>query len=238
MITGIGGTGVITIGALLSMAAHIEGKASTVMDMTGLAQKGGAVWSHLRIGNSPEELHAVRIASGGAKALIGCDLVTSGQADTVSKLTRQSRAVVNAYRQFTGDFTRNPDFRFPTDEIKSRITSATGEENVDFLDATDIATRLMGDSIATNMFMLGFAYQKGMIPLQAESIMRAIELNEVAVDANKRSFAWGRAAAANLGMVMETLSDGVGAAVPPVAQTLDEIIAKRFEFLTDYQGKG
>ncbi len=236
IITGIGGTGVITIGALLSMAAHVEGKASTAMDMTGLAQKGGAVWSHLRIANTPEELHAVRIASGGASSLIGCDLVVSGQVDTVSKLTRGSKAVVNSYRQFTGDFTRNPDFRFPTDEIKGRITSAAGEESVDFLDATDIATRLMGDSIATNMFMLGYAFQKGMIPLSAEAIMRAIELNEVAIESNKRSFNWGRAAAANLGMVMDILGGAKKATgEPELAKTLDEVIEKRVAFLTDYQ---
>jgi indolepyruvate ferredoxin oxidoreductase len=236
MITGIGGTGVITIGALLSMAAHIEGKASTVMDMTGLAQKGGAVWSHLRIANTPEELHAVRIASGGARSLIGCDLVTSGQADTVSKLTRGSKAVVNSYRQFTGDFTRDPDFKFPTEEIKGRITSATGEEGVDFLDATDIATRLMGDSIATNMFMLGYAFQKGMIPVSAEAIMRAIELNEVAIESNKRSFNWGRAGAANLSMVMDVLGgEKKATGQADIAQTLDEVVAKRIAFLTDYQ---
>jgi indolepyruvate ferredoxin oxidoreductase len=238
IITGIGGTGVITIGALISMAAHLEGKASTAMDMTGLAQKGGAVWSHLRIGNTPEELHAVRIASGGAKALIGCDLVVSGQAETVSKLTRGSKAVVNSHRTFTGDFTRNPDFQFPTEEIKGRITSAVGEEGVDFLEATDIATRLMGDSIATNMFIMGFAFQKGMIPLSVESIMRAIELNEVAIDANKKSFNWGRAAAANLGMVMDLLGDRKGSGEPDIATTLDDIVAKRVAFLTNYQSAG
>jgi indolepyruvate ferredoxin oxidoreductase len=208
------------------------------MDMTGLAQKGGAVWSHLRIGNTPEELHAVRIASGGAKALIGCDLVVSGQAETVSKLTRGSKAVVNSHRTFTGDFTRNPDFQFPTEEIKGRITSAVGEEGVDFLEATDIATRLMGDSIATNMFIMGFAFQKGMIPLSVESIMRAIELNEVAIDANKKSFNWGRAAAANLGMVMDLLGDRKGSGEPDIATTLDDIVAKRVAFLTNYQSAG
>ena len=235
MITGIGGTGVITIGALISMAAHVEGKASTVMDMTGLAQKGGAVWSHLRIGNTPEELHAVRIAAGGADALIGCDLVVSGQADTVSKLTRDSKVVVNSHRTFTGDFTRDPDFQFPTDEIKGRITSAAGEESVDFLEATDIATRLMGDSIATNMFLMGYAFQKGMIPLSEAAIMRAIDLNEVAIDANKRAFNWGRAGAANLSMVMDTIGGAEKAAGPQLSQTLDEVIDKRVEFLTEYQ---
>jgi indolepyruvate ferredoxin oxidoreductase len=235
MITGIGGTGVITIGALISMAAHIEGKASTAMDMTGLAQKGGAVWSHLRIANSPEELHAVRIASGAAKALIGCDLVVSGQVDTVSKLARGSKAVVNSHRTFTGDFTRDPDFKFPTDEIKGRITSAVGESYVDFLEATDIATRLMGDSIATNMFLMGYAFQKGMIPLSFESIMRAIELNEVAIESNKKSFNWGRAAAANMNYVTDLLGDVEKASEPVLAKTLDEVIAKRVEFLTEYQ---
>jgi indolepyruvate ferredoxin oxidoreductase len=235
IITGIGGTGVITIGALLSMAAHLDGKAATVMDMTGLAQKGGAVWSHLRIASSPEDLHAVRIASGEANALIGCDLVVSGQPDTVSKLTRGSKAVVNSHRTFTGDFTRNPDFQFPTDEIKARIASAVGESAIDFLDATDIATRLMGDSIASNLFMTGFAFQKGMIPLSDAAIMRAIELNEVAVESNKKAFNWGRAAAANPDSVLKLIGNTDTPAPKQTDESLDEIIARRVAFLTGYQ---
>src|SRR5690606_1573517 len=199
LINGIGGTGVITIGALLAMAAHIEGKAAMIMDMTGLAQKGGAVWTHLRIADRREDLHAVRIASGGARLLIGCDLVVSSQPDTVTKLAPgSSRAVVNSHRTFTGDFTRNPDIAFPEDELHSRIAAAAGKDAVDFIEATRLATALLGDAIATNLFLTGYAFQKGLIPLSAGAIERAIELNGVAVDFNKQAFEWGRRAAVDL----------------------------------------
>jgi indolepyruvate ferredoxin oxidoreductase len=238
VITGIGGTGVITIGAVLAMAAHIDGKASTAMDMTGLAQKNGAVWSHLRLAERPEDLHAVRIAAGGAALLIGCDLVVSSHPDTVTKLARgSSRAVVNTHRVFTGDFSRNPDMRFPTDELLGRISATIGEDAVDFLDATTIATALMGDSIATNLFMMGYAFQKGLIPISLESILTAIELNGVSVESSKRSFEWGCRAAADPAAVQRATAP----ATPPeaaVAETLDEIVARRVAFLTDYQNAG
>ncbi len=238
LVTGIGGTGVITIGALLATAAHIEGKAATVMDMTGLAQKNGAVWTHLRIADNPEDLHAVRIAAGGARLLLGCDLVASGHADTVAKLARGvSRAVVNTNRTFTGDFTRNPDMRFPTDELLGRITAAVGEDAVDFLDATRIATALMGDSIATNLFMTGYAFQKGWLPLSLAAIEAAIELNGIAVEANKKAFAWGRRAAADPATVQRAV-EPAERPEPAFARTLDEIVAKRVAFLTEYQNAG
>ncbi len=235
LLTGIGGTGVVTVNAVLAMAAHLEGKAATVLDMAGLAQKGGAVSSHLRIANAPEELHATRITLGGADLLLGCDMVTSAQPDSIAKLENGvSKAVINTYRQFTGDFTRDPNMRFPTDELKGRIESATGPGGTYFIDGTELATKLMGDSIATNLFMTGFAWQKGLIPLGIEAILKAVELNGVGIEMNTRAFHWGRTAAHNLAKVE--------AAAGPKRQaqktlTLDETIADRFAELTKYQSK-
>ncbi|MEQ9125405.1 MAG: 2-oxoacid:acceptor oxidoreductase family protein, partial [Alphaproteobacteria bacterium] len=235
LLTGIGGTGVVTVNAVLAMAAHLEGKAATVLDMAGLAQKGGAVWSHLRIANAPEDLHATRIAMGGADLLLGCDIVTAAQPESVAKLERgHSRAVINTYRQFTGDFTRDPDFQFPTDALKGRIEGGVGPGGADFVDGTELATTLMGDSIATNLFMTGYAWQKGLIPLSLEAIDRAIELNGVGIDMNKRAFQWGRMAAYDLAKV-EAAAGPKRAAQK--ALTLDETIADRIEQLTAYQNR-
>ena len=237
LVTGVGGSGVVTIGALLGMAAHLEQRGCTVLDMTGLAQKGGAVYSHVRIAHKPEEIHAVRIAAGGAHLLLGCDLVVSASADALSKLqSGHSRAIVNNHETITGDFTRNPDLKFPRGELQGSISEAAGEENSEFLDATRIATGLLGDSIASNLFMLGYAYQRGAIPLSAEAIERAIALNGVAVEFNWRAFRWGRRTALDLRLAESR-------AAPPAAmpeshrrsETLDEVIERRVAFLTGYQ---
>jgi len=237
LITGVGGTGVVTIGALLGMAAHLEQKGCTVLDMTGLAQKGGAVYSHVRIARRPDEIHAVRIAAGGARLLLGCDLVVSASADALSKLQPcHSRAIVNSHEIITGDFTRNPDLVFPSRELQQSITDATGAENAEFLDATRVATGLFGDSIASNLFMLGYAYQRGLVPLSAEAIERAIALNGVAVEFNQSAFSWGRRTAVDSTLVEAR-------ATPPTAisethrlsETLDQVIDRRVVFLTKYQ---
>jgi indolepyruvate ferredoxin oxidoreductase len=237
LVTGVGGTGVVTIGALLGMAAHLEGKGCTVLDMTGLAQKGGAVYSHVRIAERPEEIHAVRIAAGNARLLLGCDLVVSASADALSKLERDhSRAIVNSHEIITGDFTRNPDLVFPTGAMERSIAEATGPENTEFVDATRLATLLFGDSIASNLFMLGYAYQKGLVPLSAEAIERAIELNAVAVAFNRGAFRWGRRTAADPALVEARAAPP--AAIPAshrLSETLDQIIERRAAFLTDYQ---
>lgn len=235
VLTGIGGTGVVTVNAVLAMAAHLEGKAATVLDMAGLAQKGGAVASHLRIAANPDDLHATRIAMGGADLMLGCDIVTAGQPDNVAKLERgKSRAVINTYRQFTGDFTRDPDFQFPTDELKGRIEGGTGPGGADFIDGTTIATSLMGDSIAANLFMAGFAWQKGLIPLTLEAIDKAIELNGVGIAMNQRAFQWGRMAAYDIAKV-EAAAGPLPKAEAP--KTVDEIIAGRMDDLTQYQNR-
>jgi indolepyruvate ferredoxin oxidoreductase len=237
LVTGVGGTGVVTIGALLGMAAHMEGKGCSVLDMTGLAQKGGAVFSHVRLAQKPEDIHAVRIAAGGARLLLGCDIVVAATFDGLAKMAQgETRAIINTHETVTGDFTRNADLEFPTAALKTLITDAAGKSSTDFLDATRLATALLGDSIATNPFMLGFAYQKGLIPIAGATLERAIELNAVAVDANKRAFLWGRRAAHDLAAVERFVDEVAPQSVAmPLAHGLDEILGKRVEFLTGYQ---
>ena len=237
LVTGVGGTGVVTIGALLGMAAHLENKGCTVLDMTGLAQKGGAVYSHVRIAGTPDEIHAVRIAAGGAALLLGCDLVVSASQDALSKLELgRSRAIVNSHETITGDFTRNPDLAFPSHALQRSIADAAGQDNAEFLNATELATGLLGDSIASNLFMLGFAYQRGLVPLSAEAIEQAITLNGVAVEFNQNAFCWGRRASIDPELVR---ARAIPLAAVPASHrrsdTLDQVISRRVAFLKDYQ---
>lgn len=233
-ITGVGGTGVVTIGALLGMAAHLEGKGCSVLDQTGLAQKFGAVVTHVRISNQPEDIHAVRLAAGGAHLLLGCDLVVAASFDGLSKLSQEiTHAVVNSYESITAPFTRNPDLKFPGQSMRQSIVDATGEEKTHFVDSHRLATALMGDSIASNLFLVGYAFQKGLIPLSAEALERAIELNGVAVDFNKQAFLWGRRAAHDLEAVQEVVRPAIQPR--PIPTTLEEIVSHRKEFLTGYQ---
>jgi len=234
LVTGVGGTGVVTIGALLGMAAHLEGKGCSVLDMTGLSQKYGAVTSHVRIAEQPEDIHAVRIAAGGARLLLGCDLVVSAGFEALSKVDAESsHAVVNSHESVTSDFVSNPDMAFPADAMRAAIAEAAGEPRTHFVDATRIATALTGDAIATNLFMLGFAYQKGLIPVSEEAIERAVELNGVAVELNKAAFAWGRRTAHDPKAVEARLAPAVPGPAPP--RSLDERVAHRVDFLTAYQ---
>ncbi|MGQ9369671.1 indolepyruvate ferredoxin oxidoreductase family protein [Azospirillum sp. ST 5-10] len=243
-ITGVGGTGVVTVGALLGMAAHLEGKGVGVLDMTGLAQKGGAVTSHIRIGRTPEDIHSVRIAAGGADAVIACDVVVAAAGDGLSKMVAgRTRAVVNAHETITADFIKQRDFQVPVNAMLDDIRAACGgADMVSAADATRIATALLGDSIAANPFMLGFAWQKGLIPLSAEALLKAIELNGAAVAMNRRAFAWGRRAAHDLASVEAAASPPAAAASgrPILDQrrlsgSLDEIVDRRAAFLTGYQ---
>jgi indolepyruvate ferredoxin oxidoreductase len=234
LITGIGGTGVITIGALLGMAGHLEGKGVSVLDMTGMSQKNGAVTSHVRFARSPVELRAQRIATGEADLILGCDLLTAGAADAISK-TRlgRTRAVINLHEQPPGQFAKNPDWQFPTAQVRGLIAESVGER-AEFIDATRIATALMGDSIAANLFMLGYAFQRGAIPVSLAALMRAIELNGVAVAANQQALNWGRLAATDLGKV-ESLVTTEHRVVVQMPESLNASIRRRVEFLTAYQ---
>ncbi len=253
LVTGIGGTGVVTIGALIGMAAHLEGKGATVLDQTGLAQKGGAVTCHLRIAKSPAEIHAVRIAAGEADLVLGCDMVVVNDYWALSKI-RAGRAhvVLNTYEAMPGTFTMKPDLAFPAKEIVDAVTFALDGEKPELVDATDLATKLLGDSIASNLFMLGYALQKGWVPISLDALMRAVELNAAAVEMNKSAFNWGRLAAHDIAQVRAAA--GIGSLARPavtgetvkssyadplndvaISATLDEEIARRVAFLTDYQ---
>jgi indolepyruvate ferredoxin oxidoreductase len=236
LVTGIGGTGVITIGALLGMAAHIDGRGCSALDFTGLAQKNGAVMSHVRIAPTPEDIASVRIATGGADLILGCDIVVSAGTTALSRVERGvTRAFVNADLQPTASFVMNPDIDFEINAMQSALREAIGENNLDIIDATGIATILMGDSIATNAFMLGFAFQKGTIPLSLEAILRAIEINGAAIEMNKQAFSWGRLAAHDISRVRSVTQFRARAVT--TTRTLDETIAYRAEFLAGYQDK-
>ncbi|HEX4943149.1 MAG TPA: indolepyruvate ferredoxin oxidoreductase family protein [Usitatibacteraceae bacterium] len=239
LVTGVGGTGVVTIGALLGVAAHIEGKGVAVLDMTGLAQKGGAVYSHVRIAARPEDIHAVRIAAGEANAVIGCDMIVAASDEALAKMQAgHTRAVINADVATTGAFTRDPDLQVPRLGMADAIREACGPEATDFVEAGELATALMGDSIATNLFMVGFAWQRGLVPVGREAIVRAIELNGAAVESNKAAFEWGRRAVADLAAVRKAAApDAGGQARRRLSESLDEMFARRREELVRYQGE-
>jgi indolepyruvate ferredoxin oxidoreductase len=236
LVTGIGGTGVITIGALLGMAAHLDGRGCSALDFTGLAQKNGAVMSHVRIAPAPEDIATVRIASGDADLILGCDIVVSANATALSRVERGvTRAIVNADLQPTASFVMNPDIDFEMNAMQGALHDAIGDEKLDIIDATGIASGLMGDSIATNAFMLGFAFQKGAVPLSLESILRAIEINGAAIEMNKQAFSWGRLAAHDLSRVRSVIQFRTRATT--IIRTLDESIAYRAKFLGEYQNQ-
>ncbi len=237
VITGVGGTGVVTVGALLGMAAHLEGKGCGVLDMIGLAQKGGAVMTHLRLAASPEDITAVRIAPGGADLLLGCDIVVAGGRDALATAEKgATHAVVNTHETMTGDFTRMSDLAFPAASLRRAIASTVGEARATFVDASDLAATLLGDSIGGNLLLLGYAYQRGLVPVGAEAIERAIELNGVAVEMNKHAFLWGRRAAEWPERVAEVAGvHAAGVVEVKGPETLEDMIERRAEDLVAYQ---
>jgi indolepyruvate ferredoxin oxidoreductase len=236
LVTGVGGTGVVTIGAILGMASHLEGKGVKILDMTGLAQKGGAVMSHVRIGRDPDAIHAARIATGEAHAVIACDLVVAASKDARATMRDgATRIALNSHETPTGDFMRNPDLAFPGADLVASIEATVGAKSVARIDGTGLATRLMGDSIATNPFMVGFAYQRGMIPVSSAAILKTIELNGVAVEQNKQAFMWGRLAAHDRQAAEKAANPRPVAPARSLSATLDEAIVRRVSQLTAYQ---
>jgi len=235
IIDGIGGTGVVTIGNILGMAAHLEGKGTGLIDMAGLAQKGGAVFSHLRIARSPDDIHAIRVSAGKADLVLGCDLVVSGSKKVLGAV-REGRTifVVNTAEVMPGDFARSADFSLPAERIKRAIRKAAGEEHAFFFDATRTATVLFGNSVGANMFMLGYACQHGGLPVSVEAIEKAIELNGQAIAMNLAAFRWGRRAAHDPAAV-QALVGKAGPEGLPKADGIDEIVARRADFLAAYQ---
>jgi len=239
LIPGVGGSGVTTLGALLGMAAHLEGKGCTVLDQAGLAQKFGPVVTHIRIAAKQDDIYAVRIAAGETDLLLGCDLIVAAGDDSLTRLNDQiSHAVINSHESATAEFTRNPDAQVPGTAMREALMDAVGAEKTHFVDATHLATRLLGDSIATNLFLLGYAYQLGLLPLSAEAIEKAISINGVAAELNQQAFRWGRRAVLERDAV-EKLARPVEMAEPslagPMCQTLQEIVDWRVDFLTKYQ---
>ncbi|WP_170368400.1 indolepyruvate ferredoxin oxidoreductase family protein [Ruegeria arenilitoris] len=233
VITGVGGTGVVTIGAVLAQAAQIDGKGAGMMEMAGLAQKGGAVHIHCRLANKPEDISAIRVATGEAHALIGGDLVVSAGAKTLG-LTRtgQTGAVVNSHEIITGDFTRNTEFHIPVDRLELAL-EARLKDGLALFDATELARAVMGDSIYSNMMVFGAAWQRGLLPVSHEAIMTAIELNGAAVERNKRAFEVGRWAVLHPDEVARIVTPSV----TELPKTPEQAIAFRADHLVAYQGK-
>lgn len=236
LITGIGGTGVVTIGQVLGVAAHIEGKGAGISDIMGLSQKGGSVLSQVTIAARQDDIGTAQVPPGAAKALIACDIVTAAMPEAMSKLrSGVTRAVVNLHEIQIGPATQNPDMPFPTDEMRGRISDRLDADRADWLQASNIALALIGDTIAANMFMAGFAWQRGLIPLKAETIEQAIRLNGTAVASSLKSFRWGRKAAVDP-QAVDTLLEAAGLAVAEGRpETLDSLIDRRTAFLKDYQ---
>ena len=239
IVTGVGGTGVVTIGAVLGMAAHLESKGCGMIDMSGLAQKGGAVFSHIRIADQPDQIHAIRVPAGKADLVLGGDLVVSGSRKVLAAVREEETLfVANTAEIMPGDFTRNADFSLPTERLKRSIQKAAGEDKTLFFDGTGAAVALFGNAIAANMFLMGMAYQKGGLPLSSEALETAIRLNGQAVDMNISAFRWGRKAAHDPAAV-KTKIEALRPASPvrQISKSVDELIQRRLDFLTAYQGQ-
>ena len=242
VVAGMGGTGVVTIGAILGMAAHLQGLGCGILDMAGLAQKGGSVWSHLRFGRSPEAIKTIRIASGGADLVLGCDMIVAGSSRTLA-MTRKGRThmLVNTEVTMPGQFTRDADMQYPSSALARNMVDAVGAEHTEFVDAGRIAVALLGEGLAANMFLMGFAYQRGLIPVSADAIDRAIELNGAAQQMNREAFLCGRRTAVDPRAVDRLLSaqmvKGRAGISPAPVDDPGEAIALRRRYLVGYQNE-
>ena len=232
LVTGIGGTGVVTIGHILGQAAFMEGKGAALIDMVGIAQKNGAVVTHLKIAARPEDIAAVRVARGHADLILGCDLITSASERILSAASRaKTVAIVNSHETMPAHFAHDANFDIQGGALTLKIAAAVKQGGLHAIDATGIATKLLGDSIAANLFTLGFAWQKGLVPISKEAIEAAVKLNGVGVKMNLAAFLWGRRAAMDENAVRAV----IGAKAEIKRETLDDIIARRMAFLTEYQ---
>ena len=241
VVTGVGGTGVITVSAILGMAAHLDELGCSVLDMTGLAQKGGSVVSNLVIAERPEDISSMHVASGGAELIIGCDLVvTASEKVILTAHPQRTRAVINDYEMMSGDFTRISDLRFPRAELSSMIEKSVERGHVTFVNSNDYAEQLFGDSIAANLFMVGIALQKGYLPVSVEAIERAVELNGRAVEMNKQALHRGRQFAADPSAIDREINAAgteTGETELPLNITLDELVERRSDLLVRYQNE-
>ncbi|HEX2134704.1 MAG TPA: indolepyruvate ferredoxin oxidoreductase family protein [Microvirga sp.] len=230
LVTGVGGTGVVTVGALIGMAAHLERRGVSVLDFTGFAQKFGPVLSYIRLAERPDQLNQVRIDQGAADALIGCDLVVSSSPKASGTYRPGTRAVLNTAEMPTGDVVRLRDADLASPVRLRAIERVIGRGNLATIDANAAAEALLGDSVYANVMMLGFAWQQGLVPVSLDALQRAIELNGVSVERNKQAFAWGRLASADPEFFTKAIGRG-----PEAPETLDQVIARRVAFLTAYQ---
>ncbi|HKY92029.1 MAG TPA: indolepyruvate ferredoxin oxidoreductase family protein, partial [Nevskiaceae bacterium] len=234
LVAGIGGTGVVTIGQLMGMAAHLEGKPVSTMDITGVSQKGGAVTSHVKIGSRGTRMTAARVALGSADALIGCDIVVSAGEEVLGKASAdRTQAVINSTLIPTATFVTQRDWTYPVRSSEAAVQAAVRSDGASFVNAGALALRLLGDSIYSNPFMLGFAWQKGMIPLSGAALRRAIELNGVAIEQNRRAFEWGRYAAHDPEGLRERLAP-TAVAVAAAEPSLEDLVRLRAEHLGAY----
>jgi indolepyruvate ferredoxin oxidoreductase len=235
VVAGVGGTGVITIGQLLGMAAHIEGKGVVTQDAAGLAQKGGATWSHIQIANRADAIHTTKVDTAKADLVIACDSLVAANKATLA-LTHAGRTYIalNTHGTPTAAFVHQPDWQYPGARCEAQLAQAVGRELVGSFDAEQVAVQLLGDSIYTNPLMLGYAWQKGRVPLSHAALMRAIELNGVQVDNNKAAFEWGRRCAHDLGAV-QALFKAAQVIEFVKKPSIDEMVSKRVDFLTGYQ---
>jgi len=237
LVAGIGGTGVVTLGALITMAAHLEGKGASALDFMGFAQKGGAVMSHVRVAASPALLNQVRIDLQQADALLACDLVVAAMPDALSVMRHgHTQVVANERETPTAEFTRNPDADINKDGLLAKLRHGAGDGNVFGINPADLALRALGEQITANIVMLGYAWQRGLVPVGLPAMMRAIELNGVAIDLNKRAFMLGRLAAADMGAV-DRLAQPRQVIQFAQPKSLEDMIALRVQLLTDYQDR-
>ncbi len=237
VVAGVGGTGVITVGQLLGMAAHLEGKGIVTQDAAGLAQKGGATWSHVLIAPTQDDIRTTRVGMASADLVIGCDPVVAASKDTALRLREgRTHVALNSHGAPTAAFVKNGNWVNPADDCIAAVVQAVGEDAVGVFDADAAATRLMGDALYANPMMLGYAWQRGWVPLTLAALDRSIELNGVQVEANKAAFAWGRRAALQSDAMRRIVSPAGAQVVQFKArESVDTVVNRRVEFLVGYQ---
>ncbi|PWF49336.1 indolepyruvate ferredoxin oxidoreductase family protein [Massilia glaciei] len=236
LVAGVGGTGIVTVGALITMAAHLEGKGASTLDFMGFAQKGGAVMSHVRLARSPKALNQVRIDLQQADAILACDLVVASMPDALAVMRRNhTKVIANECEIPTAEFTWNPDADIRKDDLLHKIRAAAGEGSTFGLNAQETASQVLGDPIGANILMMGAAWQRGLIPVSLEALLRAIELNNVAIDMNKKAFMLGRLVGSDANSVARLLAPAAKVIQFSPPASLEEIVAFRIDWLTKYQ---